>query len=251
LVPSDYLHPLPANMSIAIPNAIKPQRYKTRSPKQSLVGLPVEVKTLIYEEVFENATSGYTQQSRFFARGYELLLTNKTIYNEGIDLYYKNLTFETSCRPLVLRLGKYYHLPASLAPRFTPSNAHPLRMALKIQKLRLAVDSSMPVLPPLPRCDSLRQITMVESRSYFVHSKADIATQIKVQETISASVDWMNTKFKAWKATFANRLDVKCEWKLACYRCHSEEVVRIQTCFHYSKRLTLLHRQFSVTWTET
>jgi hypothetical protein len=221
---SNYLHPLQANMSIAIPNAITPPRYKTRSPKQSLVGLPVEVKTLICEEFFQDATSGYSQQSRFFARGYELLLTNKTIYMEGIDLYYMNLTFETSCRPLALRLGKYYHLPASLAPTFTPSNAHPLRTALKIQKLRLAVDSLMPVLPALPRCDSLSQITMAESQSYFVHSKADIATQSKVQETIFASIDWMNTKFQAWKATFANRLDVKCEWKLACYRCHSEEV---------------------------
>jgi hypothetical protein len=157
-------------MSLDIPNGVK-SRYKTRSNKRTLLRLPLEIRTRIYEEVFQSARTFYHRGNQTAATGYELLLTSRSVYEEAIDLYYKYLTL------IVEDFGAWGLI------HMLPKNPNDLKNIAKIQKLSIVTFRS---LPALSQFRGLRQATLSYSNIIWVPRKTVLETNEKIQECILA-----------------------------------------------------------------
>jgi hypothetical protein len=143
-------------MSIDIPNGVG-ARYKTRSKKRTLLNLPLEIRTRIYEEVFQSARIFYNRGNQTEAIGYELLLTSRNVYEEAIDVYYKYLTL------IIENFGAWGLI------HMLPKNPNDLKNIAKIQKLSIVTFMS---LPTLSQFRGLRQVTLSYSTIIWVPRKA-------------------------------------------------------------------------------
>jgi hypothetical protein len=223
-------------MSLGIPNAVLgPRCGGTASPKRTLLSLPGEVRGLIYEAVFQDARLEDQWPSGLEASRHELLLTNKSIYKEGIDLYYKHLRLIMDCWTMPDIYG-WHNVGTVLKAVSQRSGCLPLRNMAKIQNLHLVIGTA---LPDLPRFESLHLETIAPDRDFVVSSKAVISTSAGVQEQISTLACDVHSTLIAWTNTFAEGSEVRCEYKFSHYSCHSEHVVSISAC-HTSELLTSL-----------
>jgi hypothetical protein len=221
-------------MSLGIPNAVVgPRCGGTASPKRTFLSLPGEVRGLIYEAVFQDAVLGDQWPSGFEASRHKLLLTNMSIYKEGIDLYYKHLRLVIDCWTMPDMYG--WHNVGTVLKAVSPaSGCLPLRNMAKIQNLHLVIGTT---LPDLSSFESLHLVTIALDRDFVVSSKAAISTPARVQEQISTIARDVHSTLIAWTNTFAEGSEVRCEYKFSYYSCHSEHVVSI-SAQHTSELLT-------------